>query len=72
MFDGFHVGADARQQRPDRRSDLRESLAPRGDREEVGQGRRRLSTEERSALRRDLRDAMRGAYPEEPRPRRRN
>lgn len=71
MFEGFQAGAGERQ-RPDRRSDLRDSLAPRGDREAFGEGRRKLSSEERSALRRDLRDAMRGAYPEEPRPRKKN
>lgn len=70
MFDGFLAGERDRAERP---AGLRESLAPRNDREESAPTRRKLSTEERSALRRDLRDAMRGAYPEDPRPpRRRN
>lgn len=67
MLDHFFAGAEDRS-RPDRRTDLRQSLSPRDDRDESSQARRKLSSEERSALRRDLRDAMRGAYPEEPRP----
>ncbi|ATE60216.1 hypothetical protein CCZ27_09860 [Thauera sinica] len=70
MFDGF-AAAENERQRPERPAGLRESLVPRGDRDESAQ-RRKLSSEERSALRRDLRDAMRGAYPEDPRPRKRN
>ena len=54
MFDGFLAGERDRAERP---AGLRESLAPRDDREESAPTRRKLSTEERSALRRDLRDA---------------
>lgn len=68
MSDRFVAGAEERPL-PDRRMELRQSLSPHGDRNESPQARRKLSIEERSALRRDLRDAMRGAYPEEPRPR---
>lgn len=48
------------------RHDLRRVLTSRHAAEESPSERRRLNPEERSALHRDLRDAMRGAYPEQP------
>lgn len=45
---------------------LRGVLTSAHDTGEKSSERRRLNAEERSALHRDLRDAMRGAYPEQP------
>lgn len=50
-----------------RRSELRRALISTHESGAAAPVRRRLSDEERSALHRDLRDAMRGAYPEAPR-----
>ncbi|MBS0544665.1 MAG: hypothetical protein JSR40_13125 [Proteobacteria bacterium] len=72
LFGGFYAGGNERE-RLERPAGLRESLTPRDEREESAAPRRKLSSEERSALRRDVRDAMRGAYPDDQRlPRRRN
>lgn len=49
-----------------RRHELRSVLATSHEVGERSLERRRLNPEERSALHRDLRDAMRGAYPEQP------
>lgn len=53
--------------RESRRSELRRALINTHESGATAPVRRRLSDEERSALHRDLRDAMRGAYPETPR-----
>lgn len=52
-----------------RRSELRRALISTHEVGEAAPVRRRLSDEERSALHRDLRDAMRGAYQDTPRSR---
>lgn len=67
MFDSVQPAARERSRSADRPAGLREFLSPREMREESVPVRRKLSSEERNALRRDLRDAMRGAYPEVPR-----
>ncbi|WP_157353848.1 hypothetical protein [Thauera sp. 63] len=46
------------------RGDLRRVLISNPESPEAPPARRRLNAEERDALHRDLRDAMRGAYPE--------
>ncbi|MDI3488735.1 MAG: hypothetical protein PWP11_12 [Thauera sp.] len=46
------------------RGDLRRVLISNHESQEAPPARRRLNAEERDALHRDLRDAMRGAYPE--------
>jgi len=46
------------------RGDLRRVLISNHESPEVPPARRRLNAEERDALHRDLRDAMRGAYPD--------
>jgi len=71
MFDGFPARSEERSG-GDRRYDLRQSLSPQGDRAEHSGERRKLSSEERDALRRDLRAATRGAYRDEPGTRRRD
>lgn len=70
-FDGFSGRADE-QQGAGRKYDLRQSLSPQGDHAERSSVRRKLSIEERDALRRDLRAATRGAYRDEPGSRRRD
>ncbi len=47
-----------------RRADLRRALSVREEGKEAGGGKRRLSAEERSALRQELREAAQGAYPD--------
>ncbi len=47
-----------------RRADLRRALSAKADDKASGGDKRKLSEEERSALHRDLRAAMKGAYPE--------
>ncbi len=49
-----------------KRHELRSVLATSHEVGERSVERRRLNAEERNALHRDLRDAMRGAYPEQP------
>lgn len=48
-----------------KRQELRGVLTSSREKPEAPVERRRLNPEERSALHRDLRDAMRGAYPEQ-------
>lgn len=71
VFDGFPARSEQRSG-GERRDDLRQSLSPQGDRAEHSGERRKLSSEERDALRRDLRAATRGAYRDEPGARRRD
>lgn len=70
-FDGF-PGRAEEGQGGGRRYDLRQSLAPQGDQSDRASARRKLSSEERDALRRDLRAATRGAYRDEPGSRKRD
>lgn len=51
------------------RKDWRNTLGRQGSADEQAQQRRKMSDEERSSLRKHLRDAARGAYPEDPPPR---
>ena len=53
------------------RKDWRNTLGRQGSADEQAQQRRKMSEEERSSLRQHLRDAARGAYPEDPPPRKR-
>lgn len=53
-------------ERDGKRHTLRNVLTSAHDADDRSGERRRLNAEERSALHRDLRDAMRGAYPDQP------
>ncbi len=56
---------DGRLGAPGARKDWRNTLDGQGRNGEVSQQRRKMSQEERSSLRQHMRDAARGAYPED-------
>ena len=71
----FMVGGEGQAQRADPvggsgRQDWRNTLSDQREEREAAQARRRMMEEERNALRRDVRDAARGAYRNEAEPNR--